>query len=75
MYVCSSTIICLLQGITAAPPLPNFSIFLGATASEPEFVPLPEDDEDNEDDDEDPTGRERVETALGQDSSSAAVTR
>lgn len=64
-----------LQGITVAPPPPNFSIFLGATATEPAFVPLPEDDEADEDDEEDPTGRERVETALGQDSSSAAVTR
>jgi len=44
------------------------------------FVPLPEDDDDEDngnvnDGGEDPTGRERVQNALGEDTSSAAVTR
>jgi len=41
------------------------------------FVPLPEDDDDDneENEGEDPTGRERVQNALGEDTSSAAVTR
>jgi len=38
------------------------------------FVPLPEDD-DEVNEGEDPTGRERVQNALGEDTSSAAVTR
>ena len=38
------------------------------------FIPLPEDDEDEEEEDS-PTGREMVQGAMAQDSSSAAVTR
>merc|ERR1711971_474527 len=42
------------------------------------FVPHPEDDDDDDNgvnEGEDPTGRERVQNALGEDTSSAAVTR
>merc|ERR1711974_333202 len=40
------------------------------------FVPLPEEDDNDEvNEGEDPTGRERVQNALGEDTSSAAVTR
>merc|ERR1719206_1544685 len=53
--------------LQSAPPPPDNHV---------PFVPLPE-DEDDEDEvtGADPTGRERVQNALGEDSSSAAVTR
>jgi len=53
--------------LPSAPPPPDNHV---------PFVPLPE-DEDDEDEvtGEDPTGRERVQNALGEDTSSAAVTR
>ena len=39
------------------------------------FIPLPEDDEDDDDEEDSRTGRELVQGAMAQDSSSAAVTR
>merc|ERR1712025_969303 len=69
------------------PGLPSAAFFqhsLGQLPPQPEthvpFVPLPEDDDDDNDENlnegvEDPTGRERVQNALGEGTSSAAVTR
>ena len=66
-----------MQGLALAPPPPP-NLFPGPSlaTSQPSFLPFPEeDDDDDEDDVDDPTGRERVETALADNNSSAAVTR
>jgi hypothetical protein len=68
------------------PGLPSAAFFHHSMGQHPPpetrvpFVPLPEDDYDDDNGDvneggEDPTGRERVQNALGEDTSSAAVTR
>jgi len=64
------------------PGLPSAAFFQHSMGAPPPpethvpFVPLPEEDDNDEvNEGEDPTGRERVQNALGEDTSSAAVTR
>jgi len=57
-----------------APAQPRLPTLHGMVQEDLPFIPLPEDDEDDDDEDS-RTGREMVQGAMAQDSSSAAVTR
>merc|ERR1712008_565343 len=61
------------QGL--APAQPRLPTLHGMVHEDLPFIPLPEDDEDDDDEEDSRTGREMVQGAMAQDSSSAAVTR